>query len=67
LGVKNLVLKVDASVYFSKADDTENHTVSIMKFVEKVKETLNGFESFTLLVKSQDFKLYDEPLKVRCL
>ena len=58
------MLKVDASVYFSKADDIENKDVSIMQFVEKAKGTL---ESFTLLVKSKDFKLCDEHLKDRCL
>jgi hypothetical protein len=35
-----------------------------MQFVEKAKGTL---ESFTLLVKSKDFKLCDEHLKDRCL
>ena len=35
-----------------------------MQFVEKAKGTL---ESFTLLVKSKDFKLCDEPLKNKCL
>ena len=65
--MKHLVLKLDTSVFFTNTNDIDDQTVSILKFVEKAKETLDGFESLTLYVKSKDFKLYDEPLKDRCI
>ena len=61
------MLKLDTSVYITNTNNINKQTVSILKFVEKVKESLDGFETLTLLVKRKDFKLYDETLKDRCL